>query len=57
MFSQKDYALHSRSLDCDANIFVFRFSIVYLPKKMETEKYHKAADSPLLCDITEIWKK
>ena len=29
-------------------MFVYYFFIVYLPKKMETKKWPKAADSPLL---------
>ena len=37
----------AKELYCDATIFVFWFSIVYLPKKMETEKWPKAAGSPL----------
>ena len=37
----------AKELYCNATIFVFWFFIVYLPKKMETEKWPKAADSPL----------
>ena len=33
-------------------IFVFWFCIVYLPKKMETDKWPKAADSPLLVIVS-----
>ena len=37
-----------KELYFDATIFLFRFFIVYiLAKKMETEKWPKAADSPL----------
>ena len=32
---------------CDATIFVFRFFIIYLSKKIETEKWLKAADCPV----------
>ena len=45
----------AKELYCDATIFVFWFFIVYLPKKkMETEKWPKAADSPLPinCEFT-----
>ena len=38
----------AKKLHSGATRFVFRFFIVYLPKKMETEKWPKAADSPLL---------
>ena len=38
----------AKELQCDATIFVFWFFIVYLPKKMETEKWPKRADSPLM---------
>ena len=37
----------AKELYCDATMFVFQFFIAYLPKKMETEKWPKAADSPL----------
>ena len=37
----------ANELYCDATIFVVRFFIVYLSKKMETEKWPNAADSPL----------
>ena len=37
-----------KELYCDATIFVFWFFIVYSPKKIKTEKWPKAADSPLL---------
>ena len=37
----------AKELYCDATIFVCPFFIVYLSKKMETEKWPKAADSLL----------
>ena len=44
--NRKNYN-RAKELYCDATIFVFWIFIVYLPKKMETEKWPKAADSPL----------
>ena len=41
--NKKNYN-RAKELYCDATIFVFWFFIVYLPKKMETEKWPKAAD-------------
>ena len=43
----KQIYTRAKELYFDATIFVFWFFIVYLPKKMETEKWSKAADSPL----------
>ena len=37
----------AKELYCDTTIYVFGFFILYLPKKMETEKWRKVADSPL----------
>ena len=37
----------AKKLYCDATIYFFLVFIAYLPKKMETEKWPKAADSPL----------
>ena len=37
----------AKKLYCDTTTFVFRFFIGYLPKKMETEKWPKAAGSAL----------
>ena len=41
----------SHELYCDATIFVFWIFIVDLPKKMEIEKWPKAANSDLLTRI------
>ena len=38
----------AKELYCDATIFVFRFFIVYLLKKIWTKQWPKAADSPLI---------
>ena len=38
----------AKELYCDATIFVFRFFILYLPKKMETEKWLKVSLPSLL---------
>ena len=35
-----------KELYCDFTVFVFWFFIVYLPKKIKTEKWSKAANSP-----------
>ena len=43
--TKKNYN-RAKELYCDATIFRFWFFIVYLPKKMETEKWPKAAVSP-----------
>ena len=45
--NQKKIYNRAKESYCDATIFVFRFFIVYLPKKMKTEKWPNAADSPL----------
>ena len=45
----------AKELDCDVTIFVFWFFIIYLPKKMETKNWPKAADSPLR--VTEFNQK
>ena len=37
----------AKELHCDATVFVTWFCIAYLPKKLETEKWPKAANSPL----------
>ena len=50
-FNKTDKKIYNRAkeLYCDATIFVFWLFIVYLPKKkMETEKWLKAADFLLL---------
>ena len=45
----------AEELYCDATIFFLKFFIAYLPKKMETEKWPKAADSPLYsCFLLEL---
>ena len=41
----------AKELYCDATIFVFWLFIVYLSKKMEIEKWPKAADSPRLFEL------
>ena len=46
----------AKELYFDATIFVFWFVIVYLPKKMETEKWPKAADSPLYSTVEKNYK-
>ena len=46
-----------QELYCDAILFVFQFFIVYLPKKMETEEWLKAADSPLYKTNCRIHKE
>ena len=62
-FSKKPYKKHyNRAKEllvyCDTTMFVFRFFITYLPKKMETEKWPNAADSPLLqLNIADSKKK
>ena len=45
----------AKELYCDATTFCFWFFTVYLPKKMETEKSPKAAESPNYskCSITK----
>ena len=49
IFKKQNKKIYNRvkELYCDATIFVFWFFIVYLPKEMETEKWPKAAGSPL----------
>ena len=37
----------AKELYCDATIYFFWFFIIYLHKKMETEKWPKVAGSPL----------
>ena len=49
--SNKKIYIKAKELYCDATILVFWFFIVYLPKKMEAEKWPKAADSSLPKDI------
>ena len=49
--------LEYKELYCDATIIVIWFFIVYLPKKMETEKWPKAADSPLRYHDTRAFIK
>ena len=48
LFEKPNKKIYNRTKELyyDATIFVFWFFIVYLPKKMETEKWPKAADSP-----------
>ena len=41
----------AKELYCNATTLVFWFFIVYLTKKMETEKWPEAVDSALLGDI------
>ena len=50
----KNFYNRAKELYCDATIFVFWFFIVYLLKKMETEKWPKAADSPLIYEFFYI---
>ena len=38
-------------------LYFFWFFIIYLPKKMETEKWPKVADSPLLYFIHDKYYK
>ena len=50
-FFKKPYKeIYNRAKDlyCDATIFVFASLLSTCPKKMETAKWPKAADSPLL---------
>ena len=46
---QKKIYNRAKELYCNATIFVFDSLLSTYPKKMETEKWPEAADSPLLC--------
>ena len=45
---QKKFTIELKSYTSMLLYLFFLLSIVYVPKKMETEKWPKAADSPLL---------
>ena len=56
-FKKPKKKIHNRAkyLYFDATIFIFRFFIVYLPKKMETGKWPNAAESPLNGDKCPVF--
>ena len=55
-FKKPNKTIYNRAkeLYCDATIFVFDSLLSTCPNKMETEKWPKAADSPLLNTILAI---